>query len=436
MINKLRSRFILVAMLCMMGVMVVIASVINLSNYLQTVDTAYQTIDFLLEEQEHPLNEEQRPDQPPQGAFQGEPPAGEPMEEPNARDEHHAGRPEGNRKEFSPEKPFSARYFSVLLDEQGNVLETDISKIASVDQQTAQQMAKEYAEQGKTQGVSKPYIFRQTQTQQGNLYFFLNCEDDFAYFRSFFWTSLGVCFGGVALVFVLVWFFSGIVMKPVAESYEKQKRFITDAGHELKTPLTIIDANAEVLEMERGESPWIESIRNQVKRLSELTQQLVFLSRMEEEKTPLCFTEFSLSDAVLETAKPFLAVAAAKEKTLEIACKEGISYKGDEATLRQLVSLLLDNAMKYSSEKGTITLALSENGKKKQLTVTNTVEKVGTTSPALWFDRFYRQETSRNSATGGHGIGLSVAQAIVNAHKGKISANYQNGNQVVITVVL
>ncbi len=435
MIKKLRSRFILVAMLCMMGVMVVIASVINLSNYLQTVDTAYQTIELLTENREQGAG----PDE-----FHGEKPGNKPENKPNQNGEvtatdkenRHPEKPDEERKNFSPEKPFSARYFTVLFNEKGEVIKTDISNTVSVDEATAEEMAKERFSQGKQKGVANPFVFQQIPSQEGVCYLFLNCEDDFSYFYSFLWTSIGVCFGGIALVFALVCFFSGMVMKPIAESYEKQKRFITDAGHELKTPLTIIDANAEVLEMERGESPWIESIRNQIKRLSGLTQQLVFLSRMEEEKTPLCFTEFSLTDAVLETAKPFLAVAAAKGKTLEISCKEGVSYKGDEATLRQLISLLLDNAMKYSNDNGTIAVALTENGKKKQLAVTNTVEKVGTTSPALWFDRFYRQETSRNSATGGHGIGLSVAQAIVNAHKGKISAAYQNGNQVVITVIL
>ncbi|MBR3844402.1 MAG: sensor histidine kinase [Clostridia bacterium] len=138
----------------------------------------------------------------------------------------------------------------------------------------------------------------------------------------------------------------------------------------------------------------------------------------------------------METAKPFEAVATAQGKTLEITCKEGVSYKGDEATLRQLVSLLLDNAMKYSSPESTITLSLEEMGKRKQITVINHVETIGTHSPSLWFDRFYRQESSRNSKTGGHGIGLSVAKAIVTAHKGKITAAYKNGNQVIITVTL
>lgn len=116
-------------------------------------------------------------------------------------------------------------------------------------------------------------------------------------------------------MFVLVLFFSKIAVKPVAESYAKQKQFITDASHEIKTPLTIIEANTEVLEMEKGESEWIESIRNQIKRLCSLTDKLVLLSRMEEERVVLRMTDFSLSDAVYETAKPFEAVAAAKNRT-------------------------------------------------------------------------------------------------------------------------
>ncbi|MBR3844401.1 MAG: two-component sensor histidine kinase, partial [Clostridia bacterium] len=131
-------------------------------------------------------------------------------------------------------------------------------------------------------GFYNNYKFVKVDTDTGFLYIFLDCETELATFYSFLWNTLGVSAAGIALVFILVLIFSGLVMKPVAESYEKQKQFITDAGHELKTPLTIIDANTEVLEMEHGESPWLTSIRNQVKRLSDLTQKLVFLSRMEE----------------------------------------------------------------------------------------------------------------------------------------------------------
>ena len=419
-------------MLCIMGVMAIIVASINVANYSQTLDTAYQTIDFLLETRGEGLIP---PGEKPEGKPEAMPFPGQ-RETPTSIENPLHEKHDGGRKEFSPEKPFSARYFTVLFDQTGTITETDISQTVSVNQETAREMATHQFSRGSSKGVENSFVYKQVATPEGTLYLFLNCEDDFSYFYSFLWNSIGIAFGGLALVLVLVWFFSGMVMKPVAESYEKQKRFITDAGHELKTPLTIIDANAEVLEMEKGESPWIQSIRNQVSRLSDLTQKLVFLSRMEEESTVLSFTDFSLSDAVTETAEPFKAVAAAGEKQLEIHCREGITYHGDESTLRQLVSLLLDNAMKYTNQGGTIAVTLTENGKKKHLSVTNTVEKRGNTSPSLWFDRFYRQETSRNSSTGGHGIGLSVAEAIVTAHKGKISADYTGEKQVTVTVIL
>lgn len=449
MIKKLRTRFIIIAMLSVVVVLATIVTAINVTNYHSVMENLDQTLTWLSEEgdsintlQQATLqpNENQPIPHPQQEKDDKKP---HPQDKPTLKPEEGKGpkeepaqKEENGKRDMSAEKPFSTRFFTVLFNQQGEILKTNVSQIAAVSAQTAGQLATETLQQNQTEGFYESYKFQRFETDQGILYIFLECQTEMDAFTSFLWISLAISAGGIAVVFVLVLIFSGIAMKPVAESYEKQKHFITDAGHELKTPLTIIDANCEVLEMERGESPWIDSIHNQVKRLSELTQNLVFLSRMEEEKQVLSLTDFSLTDALLETAQPFTAVATANDKTLTFACQEGVTYHGDEATLRRLISLLLDNALKYSNQGGTISLGLQDLGKRKQITVTNTVEKIGTDSPALWFDRFYRAEGSRNSATGGHGIGLSVAKAIVTAHKGKISAAYKNGNQVVITVLL
>lgn len=241
---------------------------------------------------------------------------------------------------------------------------------------------------------------------------------------------------GLITVFILVLIFSRAVVRPLEESYQKQKRFITDAGHEIKTPLTIIDANAEVLEMEVGENEWIRSIKNQVKRLSELTGKLVFLSKMDEESNILNFEDFSLSDAVSETAFPFETMAKAKNKELSINIEPNIIYRGDEYSIRQLVSVLLDNAIKYSPDGGKTELSLSSDGKRKRLRVKNSVEKIEKGDHSVLFERFYRSDESRNSQTGGHGIGLSIAKAIVTAHKGKISAHSEDGKSIEFTVIL
>ena len=254
--------------------------------------------------------------------------------------------------------------------------------------------------------------------------------------RTYALASIGISIIGLLVVFVLVCFFSKTVTKPMAESYEKQKRFITDASHEIKTPLTIIDANTEVLEMMEGENEWTVSIRKQIARLTALTEKLVFLSRMDEDSTRLEMLEFNISDAILDTAMPFETVAESKGKTLDISVAPDINYTGSETNIRQMVSLLLDNAIKYSSENGSIRLNFSTNGKLKILSLWNTVDEIETGKLDYLFDRFYRIDKSRNSKTGGFGIGLSVVQAIVQAHNGKVSAKSEDGKSIEFTISL
>ena len=249
-------------------------------------------------------------------------------------------------------------------------------------------------------------------------------------------TTISVSLLGLAAVFVLVVIFSRMVFRPVEESIQKQKRFITDASHELKTPLTIIDANTEVMEMESGESQWTKSTRKQIQRLSGLVQQLVTLSRLDEEKGPEEKCEFNLSEAVSECVQPYESLAQTREKNLTLNIEEDITYTGDERSIRQLAGILMDNAVKYSSENGNITLTLKKKGKKIFLEVYNDADDLPQGKLDVLFERFYRLDSSRNSGTGGSGIGLSVAKAIVQAHKGKITAENKNGRGLTITVIL
>ena len=222
----------------------------------------------------------------------------------------------------------------------------------------------------------------------------------------------------------------------VLESYEKQKRFITDAGHEIKTPVTIIDADAEVLAMDLGENEWLRDIQLQTKRLAALTKDLVFLSRMEEDRAPVAIIEFPISDLAEEMVRSFQALARTQEKTFTSRIKPMLSYKGDEKSLRQLLSILLDNALKYSEPGGTISLELGRQGKNLHLSVYNTCPVMEREHLAHLFDRFYRTDSSRNSQTGGYGLGLSIAAAITAAHRGRISASTEDGHSLRITVTL
>ena len=249
-------------------------------------------------------------------------------------------------------------------------------------------------------------------------------------------TTVSVSLLGLAAVLVLVVIFSRMVFRPVEESIQKQKRFITDASHELKTPLTIIDANTEVLEMESGESQWTKSTRKQIQRLTGLVQQLVTLSRLDEEKGVQDIAEFNLSEAIADSVQPYEALAQTKGKNLVLEIEKNIFYAGDEKSVRQLTGILMDNAVKYSSEKGNIRLILKKKGKKILLEVYNDADELPQGKLDVLFERFYRLDSSRNSGTGGSGIGLSVAKAIVQAHKGKITAENKNGKGLTITILL
>jgi len=253
---------------------------------------------------------------------------------------------------------------------------------------------------------------------------------------NFFLISCLVGFGSLVVVTVLVALFSRRAIKPMVENMERQKRFITDAGHEIKTPLAIISANTEVIEMLDGENEWTQSIRHQTKRLSELVQMLLKLAKMEGEvQREMTVTEFNISDAVIDVAEPFITLAKSKNKDLTLDVAEGLSFTGDESQIRELTSILTENAVKYAEENTEIKLTLARHGKETVLSVFNKGEPIAEESLPKLFDRFYREDSSRTRDTGGSGIGLSIAKAIVDSHKGRISAKNTDGG-ILFTAVL
>lgn len=422
MIKILRRKFISIAMLSTSLVLFVIIASINVANYISMNSTLDVRLELIADNG---------------GRFPDFIQAPAPSDANIPDDTIEPSRKHGIDKET----PFDTRYFSVLLYDNGTVSIIDTGKIASVTTEQASEYATSLFEAGKTKGFVDQYKYLCVTTTDSNennmiLYVFLNCSRELMTIKNYAFASIGISLIGLFIVFLLVCFFSKVVTKPMAESYEKQKRFITDASHEIKTPLTIIDANTEILEMTHGENEWTESIRKQIGRLTSLTEKLVFLSRMDEENSKLEMEVFNISDAITDTAMPFKAVAAAKGKTLEINVLSDISYCGNETTIRQIVSLLLDNAVKYSSENSLIKVDFCVSGKSKVLTVWNSVDKIEQGKLDYLFERFYRIDKSRNSKTGGFGIGLSVVQAIVAAHKGKISAKSEDGKSITFVITL
>lgn len=340
-----------------------------------------------------------------------------------------------SRNPLSPEAPFDSRYFSVYMNLDGTVIYADTDNIAAIDKNSASSMAQRLWSKGKTGGITGNYAFRLLPLDNAAVYVFLDHSRELDTFYSFLTASVLICIFAFILVFVLIVIFSKAAIKPVAESYEKQKRFITDAGHELKTPLTVIRAANEVIELEYGESRWTSSINNQVTRLSELTNKLVILSRMSEDKG-INYSKFSLSDTLRECISYFEAVEYSKDKEIRTDIEENIEYNGDEKAIAQLFTLLTDNAMKYSPEGSVVDISMKKTAKNIEIVFLNSAENVTQGNLDILFERFYRPDKARNSGQGGHGIGLSVAKAIVDAHKGKINAKSPDGKSFKITVFL
>lgn len=336
------------------------------------------------------------------------------------------------------EMQYERRFFTVTFISDTELV-INLDNIAAVDTETAVRYAFELNSKGRNKGFKGYYRYMKTSviTENGekNMYIFLDCNRELLTFYNFLFTSITVSVIGLLLVLMLLIVFSKFAIKPIAESYEKQKRFVTDASHELKTPLTIISANADVLEIEQGGSEWIDSIRNQVMRLKDFTEKLVLLAKMDEEGAPLNKQAFSLSDVVKNSVENFRASIDVGHKTLACDIDSDINYYGDQEMIKILADVLIDNAVKYSNDSGTIHISLKADYNNCIFTVYNTAEYIDVDKLDMIFERFYRLDESRNSGMGGHGIGMSAAKAIVTAHGGTITAD-SDGESMTITVSL
>lgn len=335
---------------------------------------------------------------------------------------------------MSPETPYESRYFSVLLDADGRILQTDTGQVAAIDDETANAGAAKILATGRTTGFWEQYRYLRSEESDGTRLIFLDCTRSLSSLRTTLLYSIALALLGLGTVLVLLLLLSQRIIRPVAESYEKQKRFITDAGHELKTPLTIISADTDLAEMECGENQWLTDIRRQAQRLTALTHDLIFLSRMEEQPQ-LQLLDFPLSDLVEETAKSFLAPAKSQGKTLSLSIQPLLSCTGDEKSLRQLLSILLDNALRYAPSGADIAVELQSKGRSILLRVSNPMaHPLDKAALEHLFDRFYRGDAARSA--GGYGLGLSIARSIVAAHRGKIRAECPDGVTLTMAVTL
>lgn len=422
--RRLRRKFILVAMGAVTVVLTLIIAGINIVNYSHVCKMADARLDYILAGKDGIDWGDESKAEPANGKDAGDSQAG-------VRIRHFEG--------MTAESPFDTRYFTVTID-AGQVADVNTARIAAVGAKRAASIAARLHAKGWTSGFSGNYRYTTDVQDDEITYVFVDCSRELASFHSFLSASVAIsCIGWLA-VLAIVAGASGAVIRPMVESYSKQKRFITDASHEIKTPLAVIDAANEVQEIESGESEWTQSIHEQVARLTALTERLVFLARMDEGSAGFTMATIDLSEAVDTAATPFESVAVSRGKRLSTSIACGVRAHADAAAVAQVVELLLDNATRYASEGSVIKLSLRAVSRVQgkgatELVVSNAVDELPEGDLDRLFDRFYRADVSRSSKTGGSGVGLSVVRAIAEAHGGSATVSGHD-HQITFTVRL
>ena len=329
---------------------------------------------------------------------------------------------------------YQYRYFSVVYNEDKTLYSTNLDHLSNLSKEQALSYANKVIKNSRSSGVFKVgsqfYSYQITQDSKTKRYL-LVVLDSTNYLESrndFFWLSIQLCFYSFIFFVLVVSGFSNFAIRPYIKNYENQKRFITNAGHELKTPLAIISANTELQELMTGENEWTESTKDQVKRLSNLINQMVVLARLEEQPD-VTLVDVNFSEVVKKVAGNFKSVIEKAGKKYEIKLQEDIHVKATEDELYELVSILIDNACKYCDEDGQIfvTLTKAKRGKRARLTVANSYADGKNVDYSRFFDRFYREDESHNQKQPGYGIGLSMAESLVRIFEGRIWVSYKKG---------
>lgn len=311
--------------------------------------------------------------------------------------------------------------FSIAkIDENKNVIRSYRDDVLIKGKDDLQKLVTDAVNESSTSGYVGTYRYLKVNNDAGNLVLLLNTQRDLDSFHAFMRNSIIVSSIVILSVFILLVLISKKVIAPIQQSYQKQKQFITDASHELKTPLAIIRSNTDVLELENGDSKWTKNIQNQVDRLTSLVNSLVVFSRMEEKDTAEK-VKFNLSESLHARIDDFEELASFQKKHFNADIDNNIYYRGEQQAIVQLMDILLENAIKYATKETNINVTLKKNKKYAMMKISNQANvKKGDLRKV--FDRFYRLDESRNSTVKGYGIGLSMAKLIAEKHKEVIKA--------------
>ena len=338
-----------------------------------------------------------------------------------------------DREPTAPELA-DTHYFTVTLDPQTHTARADLSHTGYMQEPLALNLGRQALGGGSEQGYLHGYRYAVTRGPQGVRVVFLSRKLPLETFRDTRNLLIGFCISGLVLCAGLLCLVSGRVVAPIAAAHEQQKAFVSSASHALKTPVAVILGDAQLLQMEYTDNEWLRDIEKQAKRLTEMTQSLVTLARWEEGKSQGCFLRFPISDTVEDVAASYQAIALGRALDFGLCITPGLSYRGDEKALRELMTVLLDNAFRYCSAGGSVSLALEKRRLGLCLEVRNTAENVHPEELPHFTERFYRGNTA--GSVSGSGLGLAIALSIVQRHHGKLTVTSPGPREIVVTVIL
>lgn len=406
MFQKLRKKFIFIAMFSVTVVLIGIVSFINITYYLQINRNADKVIDYIT------YNGGKFPENGTSYSY-------------------------GNRDNpLSGETPYRTRFFTVTFNELDDVTSINLGHVVAILPSEAYNYALSVMGSNKKSGYFGNYKFKVTKIQNGELIVFLDMDQELENLSYLVISSVAVALGSFFVILLLISFLSKPIIEPIIQNALKQRQFITDASHELKTPLSIISADADVIEILHGKDEWTVSIKEQIQRLTKLIQDMLTLSRMDADIPANSITQFNISDIIQTTAEEFKPIAINEQKDFIINIEPEIQFSGNMEGVKQLISVLLNNAFKYTDDRGKIDLEVKRKGKSTVIELSNTTDTVPEGDLKRLFDRFYRADSSRSRETGSYGIGLSIAQAISQQHKGNINAIKLNDHEILFKAVL
>ena len=407
MMHNLRLKFIRIAMAALAATVLLIAAAINVMNWLNVRSEIRETASFLAES--------------------------DGMVSPERANEW-AGKNRHRKNVLTQSVYFIARAGrngSLQIERQG--------RMEAVSQDDAAVLLEQAAASGRESGFTEEYFYQRFSSRGNTVsWLFLNCESYLTASRNLLLFSGIICLFGILFSLLVVSLLSRKAIQPFVRNEQKQKRFVTDASHELKAPLAVISANMDVLALKDPDNPWINGTRNQVSSMRNLVEDMVYLSRADETDRPAEKKPLDLKQLLLETAEPYQAMAEFRNQSFHCEAEDSLRVQGDDAALRRVVAILCDNAVKYTPENGAIFLRAYAAGRNVVIETENPpVQPLTEEDCARLFDRFYRADEARSrDHQSGYGIGLSIAQAVIDRHGGSTTAGMTAGGTLIIRLTV